>query len=123
MIDALELLPEDYHTEFDSRFRIVLIASQRARQLMQGAPRRGKGTFTRETCMALEEVLHQQVPYCVGNAAREAIKKARQTTEHDFDPALLVQTNEDTKEIKKELSVYIDDSPKDEAPSAPEEER
>jgi len=121
MIDALELLPEDYHTLFDSRFRIALIASQRARQLMQGAPRRGKGNFARETCMALEEVLHQQVPYLVGEAAREAIKQGRHTTEHDFDPALLVQTNEDAKEIKKELSVYIDDSPKVETPPEPEE--
>ncbi len=114
MIDALSLLPEHHQTQFDSRFRIVLIAAQRAKQIMRGAPTPGSNKFIKETSSALEEVLHGDVKYFMGEEAREAMKKAKGAGEREFDPALLAQTDENAKEIQKELSVYIDDSPKSE---------
>lgn len=112
MIDALSLLPEHHQTQFDSRFRIVLIAAQRAKQIMRGAPAPGSVKFIKETSTALEEVLHGDVKYFMGEEAREAIKLTKGSRDREFDPALLAQTDENSKEIQKELSVYIDDSPK-----------
>ena len=112
MIDPLSLLPEHHQKQFDSRFRIVLIAAQRAKLLMQGSQHMGTSKFTKETSQALEEVLKDQVSFLIGQEARQAIKEAKGTTEREFDPALLAQADENSKEIQKELSVYIDDSPK-----------
>ncbi|MGB0910947.1 MAG: DNA-directed RNA polymerase subunit omega [Nitrospirales bacterium] len=114
MIDALSLLPEHHQTQFDSRFRIVLIAAQRAKHIMRGAPTPGSNKFIKETSSALEEVLNGDVKYFMGEDARQAIKQAKGSAEREFDPALLAQTDENAKEIQKELSVYIDDSPKTE---------
>ena len=122
MIDPLSLLPEHHQKQFDSRFRIALIASQRAKQLMQGAQdQRGHVNSRKKTSQALEEVLNDQVSFLVGEDARQAIKEAKSSTERVFDPALLAQGDETSKEIQKELSVYIDDSPKKEEGSETEE--
>ena len=121
MIDPLSLLPEHHQKQFDSRFRIALIASQRAKQLMQGAQASGSSKFEKETSQALEEVLNDQVSFLVGEDARQAIKEAKSSTERVFDPALLAQGDETSKEIQKELSVYIDDSPKKEESAETEE--
>ena len=121
MNDALSLLPEHHQTQFDSRFRIVLIAAQRAKQIMRGVPTSGSNKFIKETSAALEEVLDGNVNFLTGQDAREAIKQAKGSGEREFDPALLAQTDENAKEIQKELSVYIDDSPKVEEPTGEEE--
>ena len=121
MIDALSLLPEHHQTQFDSRFRIVLIAAQRAKQIMRGAPSAGSSKFIKETSTALDEVLNGDVHYLKGQDAREAMKQAKGSGEHEFDPALLAQTDENSQEIQKELSVYIDDSPKTEEPGTEED--
>ncbi|WP_447970776.1 DNA-directed RNA polymerase subunit omega [Nitrospira sp. M1] len=121
MMDALSLLPEHHQTQFDSRFRIVLIAAQRAKQIMRGAPTSGSLKYIKETSTALEEVLGGEVNYLKGQDARDAIKKAKGANEREFDPALLAQTDATAQEIQKELSVYIDDSPKVDEPVAEEE--
>ena len=111
MIDPLVLLPEHHQTQFDSRFRIVLIAAQRAKQVMQGAHTEGTSKFMKETSQALEEVLKGDVQFLIGTEARQAIKEAHSVHEREFAPSLLAQPDENAKEIQKELSVYIDDSP------------
>ena len=40
-MDALSLLPQHHQKDFDSRYRIVLIAAQRAKQLVRGAASQG----------------------------------------------------------------------------------
>ena len=98
-MEALSLLPQHHQKEFDSRYRIVLIAAQRAKQLVRGGEPYGASKFSKDTSKALEEVLNGQVPYLIGQEAKEAI-----------DPALYAQPDENAQEIKKELSVYIDDT-------------
>lgn len=121
MIDPLVLLPEHHQKQFDSRFRIVLIAAQRAKQKMQGPPTEGASKFMKETSQALEEVLKGEVPFLIGDDARQALKEAHTVHEREFAPALLGQSDENAKEIQKELSVYIDDSTNSEEESEPEE--
>jgi DNA-directed RNA polymerase subunit omega len=109
-MDTLSLLPKHNQKEFDSRFRIVLIAAQRAKQLVRGGRPYGTSKFTKETSRALEEVLRGQVSYLIGEEAKEAIRNAKRSNERPIDPALYAQPDENAQEIKKELSVYIDDT-------------
>ena len=109
-MDALSLLPQHHQKEFDSRYRIVLIAAQRAKQLVRGAESEGTSKFTKDTSRALEEVLAGSVPYLVGDEAKQAIRDAKMASQRPIDPALYAQPDETAQEIKKELSVYIDDT-------------
>jgi DNA-directed RNA polymerase subunit omega len=109
-MDALSLLPQHHQKEFDSRYRIVLIAAQRAKQLVRGAKSEGTSKFTKDTSKALEEVLAGKVPYLVGDEAKQAIRDEKMANQRPIDPALYAQPDETAKEIKKELSVYIDDT-------------
>ncbi len=109
-MDALSLLPQHHQKEFDSRYRIVLIAAQRAKQLVRGGGVKGGSKFSKETSMALEEVLGGSVPYLMGDEAKQAIRDAKIANQRPIDPALYAQPDENAQEIKKELSVYIDDT-------------
>ena len=110
MIDMLRLLPQYTADEFDSRHRLTIIAAQRAKHILQGS-RHVASRFTKETTIALYEVLRAQVRYLVRQEARDAMKEAKRGKEGEME-RIAVMTGDDAKEIKKELSVYVDDSPK-----------
>ena len=109
MIDMLRLLPQYTPGEFDSRHRLAIIASQRAKHIVQGS-RHAPSRFTKETTIALDEVLRGQITYLVGQEARDAMKEAKRGKEGEME-RIAVMTGDDAKEIKKELSVYVDDTP------------
>jgi DNA-directed RNA polymerase subunit omega len=106
----LRLLPQYTPDEFDSRHRLTIIAAQRAKHILQGS-RHTPSRFTKETTIALNEVLLGQVSYLIGQEARDAMKEAKRGKEGEMERVALM-TGDDAKEIKKELSVYVDDSPK-----------
>lgn len=118
MADMLSLLPEYTADRFDSRHRLVLVAAQRAKYLIQGAKQSGSSKFAKETTIALDEVLREKVQFLVGQEARDALKESKRAKEGETE-RIAMMTGDDAKEIKKELSVYVDDSVK---PSAPEGE-
>ncbi len=120
MIDAQSLLPEYQPEEFDSRHRLVVVAAQRAKQLIQGARQTGASKFTKEATIGLDEVLHGHIKHLRGQDARQAMKDAKRGREADAERVAVV-AGEDAQEIKKELSVYVDDSTKSVAPSEGEE--
>jgi len=111
MIDMQSLLPEYTPDKFDSRHRLVIVAAQRAKHLIQGAKSTGTSRFTKETTMALDEVLRGEIKFLVGKDARDAMKEAKRGKEGETE-RMAMMTGEDAKEIKKELSVYVDDSVK-----------
>jgi DNA-directed RNA polymerase subunit omega len=110
MIDMLRVLPQYTIDQFDSRHRLAIIAGQRAKHIVQGS-RHAPSRFTKETTIALEEVLQGKVTYLVGQEARDAMREAKRGKEGEMERIALM-TGDDAKEIKKELSVYVDDSPK-----------
>jgi DNA-directed RNA polymerase subunit omega len=110
MSDMLRLLPQYTIDQFDSRHRLAIIAAQRAKHIVQGS-RHAASRFTKETSIALDEVLRGQVTYLVGQQARDAMKESKRGKEGEMERIALM-TGDDAKEIKKELSVYVDDSPK-----------
>jgi DNA-directed RNA polymerase subunit omega len=124
MIDTLSLLPEDNHERFDSRHRLVIAASQRAKHLLQGSRVGATSKFTKETTIALEEVLQGKIQFLTGHEARQAMKESKQVRDSDMSRMAVAVASqvggEDAKEIKKELSVYVDDSQKATEPEGEE---
>lgn len=111
MIDTLPLLPNDRLGRFDSRYRIVLVAAQRAKQLMQGSKQTKPSKYSKEASIALEETMQGGVEFLIGESARQAIKEGRQVVVTQPDPPLLAGKDEDAREIEKQLGIYVDDSP------------
>ena len=112
MIDAVSLLPVYDHSFIDSRHRLVIATSQRAKHLMQGARQIGHSKYTKATSIALDEMLHQKVVFLTGKEAQKAIKEAKRGKDSEMERIAVAATREDAREIKKELTVYVDDSPK-----------
>jgi len=112
-MDALSLLP-DYQKQklsVESRSRLVIISAQRARQLMQGARPAVPTKHTKPTTIALEEMLNGKVQFLTGKEARQAMKEARKQRERELEKLTMVQVaGTDADEIKKDLSVVVDDS-------------
>jgi DNA-directed RNA polymerase subunit omega len=112
MIDALSLLPEYDRSLIDSRHRLVIAASQRAKHLMQGAKPAQPSRYLKATSIALDEMLHGQVAFLTDKEARQAIKEAKRGKDSEMERMAIAAAREDAREIKKELSVYVDDSTK-----------
>jgi DNA-directed RNA polymerase subunit omega len=115
-MEALSLLPEIQGSTVDSRSRLVIITAQRARQLMQGATPSVTTKHVKPTTIALEEVLRSRVPFLIGKEARQAMKEAKKQRERELERLTIPPVvAEDASEIKKDLSVMVDDSPRPEA--------
>jgi DNA-directed RNA polymerase subunit omega len=119
MVNMLNLLPQYTPDQFDSRHRLVIIAAQRAKHILQGSQPHSAPRFTKETTVALDEVLRGEVTFLTGKDARDAMKEAKRGREGETE-RIAMMTGDDAKEIKKELSNYVDDTPK--APVAEGEE-
>ncbi len=110
-MDALSLLPDYQNVPVESRSRLVIITAQRARQIMQGARAAIPTKHTKPTTIALEEMLKGKVNFLVGKEARQAMKEARKQRERELEKLTQVQVaSPDADEIKKDLSVVVDDS-------------
>ena len=119
---ALSLMPDDVN-KFGSRSRLVIIAAQRAQQLMQGIPSTIVTKHTKPTTIALEEVLNDKVKFVIGKQAREALKDAKKQRAVELARLTLDRVGPaDAIEIKKDLGVVVDDSPKPEPASSAEGE-
>ena len=66
-------LPIEYGNElFDSRFRLVLVVAQRARQLTEGSPALVKKRYVKNISVALEEGIEGKLKYLTGEDAKRA---------------------------------------------------
>jgi len=66
-------LPIEYGNEVaDSRFRLVLMAAQRSRQISEGSPVMVKSRYVKNTTLALEEAIEGKLKYLTGDEARRA---------------------------------------------------
>ncbi len=66
-------LPIEYSKEtIDSRFRLVLVAAQRARQISEGSPVNVKSKYVKNITLALEEAIDGKLKYLTGEDARRA---------------------------------------------------
>lgn len=71
-MDIIKLPIEYSASVLDSRFRLVLIAAQRARQISDGSPVLVKSKYVKNTTLALEEAIEDKLRYLTGEDARKA---------------------------------------------------
>jgi DNA-directed RNA polymerase subunit omega len=102
-------LPIEYDKEkIDSRFRLVIIAAQRAKELAYGAKPRLKTKYKKFSTIAIEEALEGKLEFLVGEEARLANEEAKK-----FDYKRFLEEKrkeampEDLSELEKDLRVYL----------------
>lgn len=110
MINMLSLVADGKQERFDSRYRVVIAASQRAKHLIHGAKPTGHSRFVKETSIALDEVMHGFVAFLSGKEAWLAINEAKRGKENGVGAVAAAESVKDRQEIRKELNRYVDDS-------------
>lgn len=108
-MDIISLPVEIEKTKLDSRYRLVIVAAQRARQLMEGAdPTIGHST-SKETSVAIEEVLGNSLEILYGEEALVAQKEEKRLREEKKRQAFLAEREmEVTSHVKKDLNIYLE---------------
>ncbi|MBI5194064.1 MAG: DNA-directed RNA polymerase subunit omega [Nitrospirae bacterium] len=104
-------------SQIDSRFRMVILATERAKQIINGARPTIHSRYLKSTTTALEELAQAQVNYVTGKEARKALqeavaKKIAVEMKHAGQPG---DEDEVKKEIEKDLGVYIPEEGMDES--------
>jgi len=107
-MDIISLPIEYEKTKIDSRFRVISIASQRAKELAVGAQTKVKTKSKKVSTVALEETIENTVDFLIGEEA----KKAREESKR-FDYRKLLEerkkelAGEGMSELEKDLKVYL----------------
>lgn len=120
-MEIISLPVETDYSKIDSRYRLVIIASQRARQLMEGAKQTHQSRHAKASTIALEEVLGDELEVLYGKEAKQAQRDAKRLREEMKTRQLLTEREEElASEIRKDLSVYLEEAKRQEAaPSEP----
>lgn len=102
-------LPIEFDPEkIDSRFRIVAIASQRARELAFGAKPKIVTKGKKIPTIALEETLEGALEFCIGEEAREKLAEASKFDYKRFLEEKRKETiSEDLSELERDLRTYL----------------
>ncbi len=93
----------------DSRYRLVIVAAQRARQLMEGT----KPVITpipdqKETTIAIEEVLSGKLDILYGEEAVTALREERRVREEAKRRAMLAEREGDgSSQARKDLDILL----------------
>lgn len=90
------------------RYRLVIISCQRARQLVDGAKPYIETKGVKSTTVGIEEVLQGKVEFLTGKEARIAQKEYKEIRRAKTKSSLGIEENQ--TEIKKDLSIYLDES-------------
>ncbi|MBI3805860.1 MAG: DNA-directed RNA polymerase subunit omega [Nitrospirae bacterium] len=110
-MEIISLPIEVDYTKVDSKYRLVIIASQRARQLMEGVRPILQTRHTKASTIALEEVLEGELEVLYGKDAKLAQREAKRLREEMRSRQLLTEREEElASEIRKDLSVYLEES-------------
>ncbi|MBI5198236.1 MAG: DNA-directed RNA polymerase subunit omega [Nitrospirae bacterium] len=112
-LDLISLpIPMD-KTSIDSRFRLVILAGERARTLMMGAkPVIDVHSYKKESTIALYEIVTANVQYLTGKEARKELRKAKtaRALEGAKSAAERAKEEEVKSELEKDLNVYLSES-------------
>jgi DNA-directed RNA polymerase omega subunit len=107
-MDIISLPIEYDRNKIDGRFRIIAIASQRAKELALGAKPKVKTKSKKITTQALEETVNNTIEFLTGEEAKKAKEEAKK-----FDYRKLLEEKkretitEDLTEFEKDLKVYL----------------
>jgi len=124
-MDVVSLPVDIEEAPIDSRFRLVIVAAQRARQLMEGSEALIEpGIDRKETTIAIEEIVSNKLDILYGEEAVTALQEERRVREEVKRRAMLAERESDgTTQARKDLNILLGAvSKKDEVPdiSTPE---
>ncbi|MFQ5587331.1 MAG: DNA-directed RNA polymerase subunit omega [Nitrospiria bacterium] len=103
-------LPVEIDSEIiDSRYRLVIVAAQRARQIMEGSqPTIDPAPDQKETTVAIEEVLSGKLDILYGEDAVTALREERRIREEARRRAMLAEREGDgTSQARKDLDILL----------------
>ena len=102
-------LPLEYDTnKIDGRYRVVAIASQRAKELALGVKPKIKTKARKITSVAIEETVSGSIEFLTGEEAKKAKEEDKK-----FDYRRLLEerekavAGEEVTELEKDLKVYL----------------
>jgi DNA-directed RNA polymerase subunit omega len=102
-------LPLEYdRNKIDGRYRVVAIASQRAKELSLGVKPKIKTKAKKITSIAIEETMSGSIEFLTGEQAKKAKEEARK-----FDYRRLIEEREkavsveEATELEKDLKVFL----------------
>ncbi|MEW6213869.1 MAG: DNA-directed RNA polymerase subunit omega [Nitrospirota bacterium] len=107
-MDIISLPIEYDRDKIDGRYRIVAIASQRAKELSLGVKPKIKTKAKKVTTISVEETIDNAIEFLTGEDARKAREGAKK-----FDYRKLLEerkreiAGEDLTELEKDLKVYL----------------
>jgi DNA-directed RNA polymerase subunit omega len=102
-------LPIEYDKDkIDSRFRMVSIASQRAKELALGAKPKLDTKHKKYATIAIEEAIESKLDFITGDEARAANEEARKFDYKRFlEERRRESMPEDISELERDLRVYL----------------
>lgn len=107
-MDIISLPVEFDNKKIDGRFRLAIIAAQRARELALGAKPKIQTKGKKVTTIAIEEAINGKLEFLVGEEARKSQEEAKK-----FDFRKLLEERrregapEDLSELEKDLKIYL----------------
>ncbi len=107
-MDIISLPVELDHKKIDGRYRLVIIAAQRAKELALGVKPKVQTKAKKVATIALEEAINGSLEFLVGEEARKAKEEATK-----FDYRRLLEDKrreaapEELTELEKDLKVYL----------------
>ncbi len=107
-MDIISLPVEYDNTKIDGKYRLVAIASQRAKDLSLGSKPKIQTKSKKVTSIAIEEAASGALEFLTGE---EAIKAREEAGKFDYRKLLeesrKISAGEDLSELEKDLKVYL----------------
>ncbi len=107
-MDIISLPVEYDNTKIDGKYRLVAIASQRAKDLSLGSKAKIQTKSKKVTSVAIEESANGVLEFLTGE---EAIKAKEEAGKFDYRKLLeesrKISAGEDLSELEKDLKVYL----------------
>ncbi len=107
-MDIISLPVKIEKKNIDSRFRLVTIASQRAKDLSLGAKAKLPSKYRKVASQGILEAVENQLEFLTGEEARTALEEAKK-----LDMRRLLETKkrearvEELSELERDLKVYL----------------
>jgi len=107
-MDIISLPVEYDHNKIDGKFRLVTIASQRAKELSLGAKPKISTRAKKVTSIAIEETISGVLDFVTGEEAVIAREKAGKFDfRKQLEESKKIAAGEDLSELEKDLKVYL----------------
>jgi DNA-directed RNA polymerase subunit omega len=107
-MDVISLPLEYDRNKIDGRYRVVAIASQRAKELSLGVTPKIKTKSKKITSIAIEETISSSIEFLTGEQAKKAKEEARKFDYRKFlEEREKEVTGEEATELEKDLKVYL----------------